>query len=86
MDPNASNYNSDASSEDGSCIYIAPSGEKVGSGPDMHKYVATLRERVMHGDPTAGLERALGTEGAPACVAASSLLSMRSGVCPCVAR
>ena len=65
MDPNASNYSADASADDGSCIYIAPSGEKVGTGTDMHKYVATLRDRVMKGDATAGLERSLGTEGGP---------------------
>ena len=63
LDPNASNYNPEAREEDGSCVYIGPSGEQYGKGPDMKKYVNTMLERIVGGDSTAGLDRKLIEEG-----------------------
>lgn len=49
--------------EDGSCVYVSPSGERYGKGPDMKRYVSTMLERVVGGDSTAGLDRRLIEEG-----------------------
>ena len=44
-------------------MYISPSGEQYGKGPDMKKYVDTMLQRVVGGDSTAGLDRKLIEEG-----------------------
>ena len=53
MDPNAENFNPQATAEDGTCTFIAEDGQEVvGKSPDLRNYVTTMLSRVWGGAVT----------------------------------